>query len=107
MVIMKLFAGIFILVLINSTSGFDEFSSYIPIENKPGFWSGREHLRASFDSNVNKNARITNGQIATPGQFPYMAFVAINTEFNAFQCGGSIISARAVLTGEEFYRICL
>lgn len=79
--------------------GFEDFSTYRPIHEKAGFWDGRKHFKPS-ENQSDRGSRITNGQIATPGQFPYMVFVAINTEFSGnFQCGGSIINQQAVLTG--------
>ena len=97
---MKFETAFILMCLATISCGFEDFSSYRPKHEKSGFWIGREHLKPSDDLSLDRGGRITNGQIATPGQFPYMAFVAINTEFSGnFQCGGSIINSQAVLTG--------
>ncbi|XP_067648242.1 brachyurin-like [Eurosta solidaginis] len=43
-------------------------------------------------------ARITNGEIAVPKQFPYQAGLALYLDGGAAWCGGSLISNRWVLT---------
>ncbi|KAL4007300.1 hypothetical protein ACER0C_001152 [Sarotherodon galilaeus] len=42
-----------------------------------------------------KNSRIIGGQDATPGNWPWLAFITV---FDQFQCGGSLISDQWVLT---------
>ena len=75
-----------------------EFENIRPIEEKPGFWDGREQLQNKYSKSTNKSGRITMGQVATPGQFPYMAFVSIAVLQGFFSCGGSIINGFTVLT---------
>ena len=44
------------------------------------------------------NERITGGQLATLGQFPYQAGLMLYVQGGAAWCGGSIISDRYVVT---------
>lgn len=70
-----------------------------PITEYPGFWNGREHLKPSEDLSLDRGGRITNGQVANPGQFPHMAFLQISTGSGTFICGGSFVRQNRVLTG--------
>ena len=69
-----------------------------PIEEMPGFWDGRESLK-SLIVNTKESSRITNGDEAYPGQFPYMGFILMNLlHGGSFFCGCSLISASRALT---------
>ncbi|XP_058058452.1 brachyurin-like [Anopheles bellator] len=47
---------------------------------------------------VTRNSRIVNGFPASPGQFPYQAFLSGQTAGGNLACGGSLISSEWVLT---------
>ena len=53
-------------------------------------FSGKVHVPLSEQAN-----RITNGNLATRGQFPWQAAIIID---NTYFCSGSLISNRWVLT---------
>lgn len=74
-----------------------------PVEEMPGFWNNREHLRKNYEQTLARGGRITMGEIAAPGQFPYMAFVSIATPVGFWSCGGSIINGFTVLSGFVTY----
>lgn len=44
------------------------------------------------------DGRITNGQTASAGQFPYQAGLSLSTSSGSFWCGGSLIGSNWVLT---------
>lgn len=95
---MKLFIAL-LLVMSSATLSLAELDDIRPVEEMPGFWKNREHLRKKYDQTLGRDGRITMGQIAEPGQFPYMAFVAAATTTGQWSCGGSIINGFTVLTG--------
>lgn len=71
-----------------------------PITEYPGFWIGKEHMKPTEETSLDRGSRITHGTIATPGQFPHMAFLQIATGSGTFICGGSLVRQNRVLTGK-------
>lgn len=55
-------------------------------------------LAAVASANPDRSGRIVNGDEATPHQFPYQVAVLSHSATGAGLCGGSVISATAVLT---------
>ena len=53
----------------------------------------------------NISRRIVNGQSAYLGQFPYQAYLLLNSEKESFTCGGSIISNSWILTAAHWFVI--
>jgi len=75
-----------------------DWSNVVPIEETPGFWEGREVGPAFYDNEDGRMQRIVGGAIVTPGAHPYQAGLLMQTGGGQGLCGGSIISARTVLT---------
>lgn len=69
----------------------------------------RDILNKMFpdSNNVNKylrGSRITGGQAATLGQFPYQALLLLkDASGNSYVCGGSIISHNWILTAAHWF----
>lgn len=98
----------FVAILIISVAALCS-AQFAPIEEMPGFWDGRdESLRAIFESSkLDRGGRITNGEIAAEGQFPYMGFLLITVGAQQFICGSSIIGPTTVLTAVRFSKLLL
>ncbi|XP_062558421.1 brachyurin-like [Armigeres subalbatus] len=83
-----------------------DWSQVRPIEEFDHYWarlpSELQYLRNAFP-----NRRITNGQQATPGQFPYQ--IALITTFSAGTalCGGSVLTRNYILTAAHCVQTAL
>ena len=94
---MKLFIAILVVSL--AALSLADFENDRPIWERPGFFNGREQLKPKFDAAAKLSGRITNGNEATPGQFPYMAYLSIATSGGNWFCGASLINAFTALGG--------
>lgn len=112
---MKAFAILFFAVVVSAEI---DWSNVKPITEIEGFWDGRDPELVKAFSLTKFNRRIVNGEIAAPHQFPYQVRgftqkfvrkfiflldlqVALLTTFGTAGtglCGGSVISATAILT---------
>uniref|UniRef100_A0A240PL13 Peptidase S1 domain-containing protein n=1 Tax=Anopheles epiroticus TaxID=199890 RepID=A0A240PL13_9DIPT len=74
-----------------------DWSKVRPIEDFDHYW---ERLPAEYQflRDTNRTNRITNGQEATPGQFPFQ--IALISEFGSSSglCGGSVLTRNFILT---------
>ncbi|KAL1380718.1 hypothetical protein pipiens_013983, partial [Culex pipiens pipiens] len=74
-----------------------DWSQVRPIEDFDHYWAslpaGLQKLR-----NLQPDRRVTFGQEAIPGQFPYQAVVLISVQGGTALCGGSILSRNYILT---------
>jgi len=77
-----------------------DWSNVVPRTEMPGFWDGRDFDPAFYAvSDEDRAGRIVGGAIVTPGAHPYQAGLLMQTGGGGQGlCGGSIISARTVLT---------
>lgn len=94
---MKLFIAVIVASL--AALSLADFENDRPIWEKPGFFKGREQLRPRFAEAAELSGRITNGDEATHGQFPYMAYLSIATTAGNWFCGASLINAFTALGG--------
>ncbi|XP_070501648.1 brachyurin-like [Chironomus tepperi] len=100
---MKLFV---LLLIVCATSAFAEnsepeidWSSVKTIQEYSWFWKNKPALIKPAQQILNgKRARIVNGNIANPHQFPYQAGLLFNFAGGTALCGGALIHARNVLT---------
>ncbi|XP_053687224.1 brachyurin-like [Sabethes cyaneus] len=74
-----------------------DWSQVKPIEEFDHYWA-RIPKEWQFLRELTPSRRITNGQEATPGQFPYQVLVISSFENGAALCGGSILTRNYILT---------
>jgi secreted trypsin-like serine protease len=95
---------LFVLLLVCATSAFAEnseidWSGVRPIEEYSWFWENKPaSIRPTEELLNRRRARIVNGDIATPHQFPYQAGLLFNFAGGTALCGGALIHVRNVLT---------
>ncbi|KAL7052444.1 hypothetical protein ACKWTF_004865 [Chironomus riparius] len=95
---------LFVLLVICATSAFAEnseidWSGVKPIEEYSWFWENKPaSIRPTEELLNRRRARIVNGDIATPHQFPYQAGLLFNFAAGTALCGGALIHVRNVLT---------
>jgi len=77
-----------------------DWSNVVPRTEMPGFWDGRDFDPAFYAvTDEDRSGRIVGGAVVTPGAHPYQAGLLMQTGGGGQGlCGGSIISARTVLT---------
>uniref|UniRef100_A0AAG5D413 Peptidase S1 domain-containing protein n=1 Tax=Anopheles atroparvus TaxID=41427 RepID=A0AAG5D413_ANOAO len=95
---MKSFALLVVLLAVASAEWIDiDWSQVRPIEEFDHYWA-RLPAELQIYRNVRPSGRITNGQVATPGQFPYQ--IALLSQFGAGTglCGGSVLTNNYILT---------
>uniref|UniRef100_A0A182J325 Uncharacterized protein n=1 Tax=Anopheles atroparvus TaxID=41427 RepID=A0A182J325_ANOAO len=95
---MKSFALLVVLLAVASAEWIDiDWSKVRPIEEFDHYWA-RLPAELQIYRNVRPSARVTNGQPATPGQFPYQ--IALISEFiiSSGLCGGSVLTNNYILT---------
>ncbi|XP_062559555.1 brachyurin-like [Armigeres subalbatus] len=74
-----------------------DWSQVRPIEEFDHYWA-RLPAELQFLRNAVPNRRITNGQEATPGQFPYQIALLSTFTGGTGLCGGSVLTANYILT---------
>lgn len=73
-------------------------SSIVPIQEMPGFWNNRE-VPKIFTQQINvRDRRIFGGVEVLPHSHPYQVALHITYGTGTALCGGSILTARSVLT---------
>ncbi|XP_058053419.1 brachyurin-like [Anopheles bellator] len=95
---MKTFALLLALFAVASAEWIDiDWSQVRPIEDFDHYWA-RLPAEMQIYRNARPSHRVTNGQEATPGQFPYQ--IALLSEFNTGTglCGGSVLTNNYILT---------
>ncbi|XP_058457227.1 brachyurin-like [Malaya genurostris] len=95
---MKSLLLIFAVVAVASAEWIDiDWSQVKPIEEFDHYWT-RIPKEWQFLRKLTPNRRVTNGQEATPGQFPYQ--IALLSTFSAGTglCGGSVLTNNFILT---------
>lgn len=55
-------------------------------------------LAAPAGAGAQAQPRIIGGGIASPGEYPFMAFVEVRSGLQRFECGGALVAARYVVT---------
>lgn len=80
------------------------YDEVLPIEAKFLRNPYKYPLLARFYTGANigifseRQGRITGGQEATPGQFPYQAAMFVTASGGTYFCGGTILDANTVMT---------
>ncbi|KAL9701950.1 hypothetical protein quinque_005391 [Culex quinquefasciatus] len=74
-----------------------DWSQVRPIEDFDHYWA-RLPAKLQYLRKLQPDRRVTFGQEATPGQFPYQAVVLISVPGGTALCGGSILSKNYILT---------
>ncbi|EAA11784.5 AGAP005691-PA [Anopheles gambiae str. PEST] len=74
-----------------------DWSKVRPIEEFDHYWA-RLPAEYQFLRNMNRTNRITNGQEATPGQFPHQIALLSEYATSTGLCGGSILTRNTILT---------
>ncbi|XP_058121177.1 brachyurin-like [Anopheles ziemanni] len=95
---MKAFALLVGLLAVASAKSIDiDWSNVRPIEEFDHYWA-RLPAELQVYRHMRPSARVTNGQEATPGQFPYQ--IALLSEFGGGTglCGGSVLTNNYILT---------
>lgn len=97
---MKIFVTVFLAFASSALSLSIDWENVKPITELEEFWVGRDPIiRAQYKSQSSfRNGRIVNGNIATPGQFPYQVALLLAMDQGVSLCGGSVISSTSVLT---------
>jgi chymotrypsin len=75
-----------------------DWSKVVPRTEVPGFWDGKDKSIAGISSGPSRSGRIVGGNIVTPHSHPYQAGLLFRGLILTGMCGGSIITARSVLT---------
>ncbi|KFB40352.1 hypothetical protein ZHAS_00007846 [Anopheles sinensis] len=75
-----------------------DWKRVVPVEELDQYWARLPSELQVFRNASHKVGRITNGQEASPGQFPYQALVL--SEYGALTtlCGGSVLTQHFILT---------
>ncbi|XP_062558420.1 brachyurin-like [Armigeres subalbatus] len=95
---MKIIVLLISVLALASTEWIDiDWSEVRPIEEFDQYWA-RLPAELQFLRNAFPNRRITNGQQATPGQFPYQVALVITFSASSGLCGGSILTRNYILT---------
>jgi len=75
-----------------------DWSKVLPVTDMPGFWDGREIRPAFYPGDMTRTGRIVGGAIVTPGAHPYQAGLLMAFGGGTGLCGGSLVTARTILT---------
>uniref|UniRef100_A0A182JG28 Peptidase S1 domain-containing protein n=1 Tax=Anopheles atroparvus TaxID=41427 RepID=A0A182JG28_ANOAO len=95
---MKSFALLVVLLAVASAKSIDiDWSQVRPIEEFDHYWA-RLPAEMQIYRSQRPSGRITNGQVATPGQFPYQIALLSNFPTGTGLCGGSVLTNNYILT---------
>uniref|UniRef100_A0A182RL94 Peptidase S1 domain-containing protein n=1 Tax=Anopheles funestus TaxID=62324 RepID=A0A182RL94_ANOFN len=110
---MKTFVLLIGFLTIASTEWIDiDWSKVRPVEEFDHYWN-RLPAELQVYRKMRLSNRITNGQVATPGQFPYQTVLLSEFETGTSLCGGSVLTRNFILTaahcvvGEEASTLAL
>jgi secreted trypsin-like serine protease len=104
---MKLLVALFLTFALANGSVDIDWSQVKPISQFPEYWTIRGLVPPKPIENeyVEASPRIVNGNIANPGQFPYQVAIISRFSQGSGLCGGSILTARTVLTAAHCLRL--